>query len=322
MRERRPGIVDIVRDFIAVHEMLVQIVADARAEALRFEAVQALVGDDEASPLFRLKEACHAIFRPLSPAERGTAVTKTAAVPSGALLDLAIGSLFHEAMKLRENLYQQESYQPRIAALASGADDDANKLFAEFERIRRLAAARLQESAGECETLLDQTRRQLLRLMAATRDDHRIARALYEDQNRLGAVFEGGLDAVYERIYGSVQAGFEAAASSYAESAYFAETLALLEATRADADLKAQLRPLELYAAGMDAFMNRDYERSLTNLSSWIASEGARTQAWLSLAHSSLIHYPNLVETDDAPDLIERAKSLADEIQSHIVVGD
>ena len=65
-----------------------------------------------------------------------------------ALFDLAVGSLFHEAMKFRENFYQREVYGPRVRALRteSGAENEA--LFREFEKILAAVAQRLDEGAA------------------------------------------------------------------------------------------------------------------------------------------------------------------------------
>src|SRR5215831_5009120 len=97
----------------------------------RFEEVQALAGDTESSALFRLKERCHALFRA---GELG------GDLPRVALFDLAVGSLFHEAMKLRENLYQLQVYAPKVEAARSQAEPGSEELFEEFARI--LAASR------------------------------------------------------------------------------------------------------------------------------------------------------------------------------------
>ena len=58
------------------------------------------MGDGEDSVLFRLKERCHALFR-------GGEQPSEVVMRREALFDLAVGSLFHEAMKFRENLYQR-----------------------------------------------------------------------------------------------------------------------------------------------------------------------------------------------------------------------
>jgi len=81
------GLVDIVREFLSVHGLLRRLFERHHAGSLRFEEVQALAGDNESSPLFRLKERCHGLFR-------------AGEVGGAALFDLAVGSLFHEAMKV------------------------------------------------------------------------------------------------------------------------------------------------------------------------------------------------------------------------------
>ena len=152
----RVGLVDIVRDFIVVHRRFERLFEQFRAGNLQFEDVKLLVADSDSSVLFRLKERVHGLFRdrgPDLPLRRGEA-----------LFDLAVGSLFHEALKFRENLYQLEVYGPRVRALrAEGSDDD--DLLAEFAKILRGASDRLGESLRETETLLQQTRKQLPALL-------------------------------------------------------------------------------------------------------------------------------------------------------------
>jgi len=81
-------------------------------------AAKRLVGDDERSVLFRLKERCHALFRG---GDRAPGI----ATQREALFDLAVGSLFHEAMKFRENLYQRTVYGPKVRALRSQSGPEA-----------------------------------------------------------------------------------------------------------------------------------------------------------------------------------------------------
>jgi hypothetical protein len=152
------ALVDIVRDFIVVHQRFREIFARFREGSLHFEEVRHLVADSDSSVLFRLKERVHRRFRerdPARPLRRGEA-----------LFDLAVGSLFHEALKFRENLYQLEVYGPKVQELRGEVDDGADELLVEFEKILRAAADRLGESLRETETLLEQTRRQLLALLA------------------------------------------------------------------------------------------------------------------------------------------------------------
>jgi hypothetical protein len=96
-----------------------------------------------------------------------------------ALFDLAVGSLFHEAMKFRENFYQREVYGPRVLALRSEAGEEEGALFDEFERIQEGVSARLEEGLIETEGLLERTVEQLRRLLAAHADDPLVARLLF-----------------------------------------------------------------------------------------------------------------------------------------------
>ena len=137
MRSAPIGLVDIVREFLLAHRLLRRLFERQRSGGLRFDELQALAGDTEASVLFRLKERCHALFR---------AGVFGDDVPRVALFDLAVGSLFHEAMKLRENLYQLEVYAPKVEAARREAESGSEGLFEEFERILAASRERLAEA--------------------------------------------------------------------------------------------------------------------------------------------------------------------------------
>ena len=89
-----PGLVDIVRDFLAVDQAMRSLFERFRSGTLRFEEVRDRIAADEGSALFRLKERCHTLFRLGADASQ-------AARPREVLFDLAVGSLFHETMKFR-----------------------------------------------------------------------------------------------------------------------------------------------------------------------------------------------------------------------------
>lgn len=71
-----------------------------------------MVGTErDAGPLWQLKDLCHRIW----PQQQRDLHSH------GVLVDWLIGSLFHEAMKLKENLYLLGTYGPAAAALGGGA---------------------------------------------------------------------------------------------------------------------------------------------------------------------------------------------------------
>ena len=100
------SVIDLIRDFLEAHRRLRAVAARHRSGELQFAEVQSLVGEGEGSVLYRLKERCHNLYRavPVPQDEIGP----------GALFDLAVGSLFHEAMKFREGFYQLSAYGPKL----------------------------------------------------------------------------------------------------------------------------------------------------------------------------------------------------------------
>lgn len=317
---RAPGatIVDVVRDFLAAHRALRSMLARFRAGEPCFAEAALLVGESDASLLFRLKERCHAVLRPDA---------HGAAIRRGILVDLAVGSLYHEAVKFRENLYQQEVYAPRIRRLAEASASDAREseradqagasgpLLEEFERILLASQDRLQEALEETDALLDLTRAQIRLMLDEQRGDGLLARFLCEHPELVDQTYPEGHEALLRDIYGDVAAAFMLGARSYLESAYFAEAVVLLrEVLRRDPGNEHATR-LTHFADGMQAFLAGHYPRSVDELSRWldgIPHSWERRHA--ELARAALARLGNLVEGADRRRLLERAEHIADQI--------
>jgi hypothetical protein len=296
------GLVDIAREFLLAHRDLRRLFERHRQRSLRWDEVQRLVGDDEASVLFRLKERSHALFR-------GGAAG--AELPRVALFDLAVGSLFHEAMKLRENFYQLEVYAPKVEAARADAEPGSEALFDEFARILRASRTRLEEALGESESLLEQTRRQFRALLAAHRENGFVTRYLLENASLAEEVLGEPLDGVFASIHGDPVAGYALAARSYLESGYFDEARwALGEAAGRDPSQPA-LRAAASYADGMSAWLRGDYERALDHLEQWAGQPRAPEDApFRELALAAVSRLGQLVEGESAAALAARASAL------------
>jgi tetratricopeptide (TPR) repeat protein len=304
MRTTRSGLVDLVRDFLLAHRSLRGLVARFREGSLRFEEVAQLVGDTEESPLFRLKERCHSLFR--NDREGGGSMRREA------LFDLAVGSLFHEAMKFRENLYQQEVYGPKVKDLRSSAGCESGRLFQEFERILFAVGVRLAEALQETEALLALTRDQLRVLLADHRDEGLIARYLVERPALVSEVFSDGLEELLAEIHGDAARGFAVAARSYLESAFFEEAIGALEQARAHASRDGELVRLTLYAQGMQAFLGGRYAECFEHIGAWLDAGPSEDEApFLSLAQSALSRVDHLVAAPELKRVHAAAPGLA-----------
>lgn len=287
--------VQLLREFLVAHAELTEILETQSPDEISFASVRALVGDDNHSVLFRLKQRSHALFR-------SDGAHRSQAVRREALFDLAIGSLFHEAMKLRESLYQREFYAPRVASLKAASSEDPDELFFEFERILEKSSARLFEVVAEVRILLAQTRDQLRRLLIERAADRVVARFLLRKRDAVSAAFVEGLEGLLEAMYGDVRAGLIEAARSLLESAYFVEaSQTLREAARSGDEDLPEIKLLLLYSEGMQAFLDGDYRTSLSLLEDW-ADAGApcAQREFARLATCALSRLDRLVEDDES----------------------
>lgn len=313
MNDTSAGSVDIVREYLEVHERMVELFEQFRAGELDFGSVRDLCNDDERSPLFRLKERCHTLFR-------GKGADQ-APMRRAALFDLAVGSLFHEAMKFRENFYQQVVYAPRVRALRNNAaegDPEEAELLREFDKIQATAEARLGEALQETEALLAHTGDQLWALLRGRRDGL-ITRYLIEQCDRVEQLHPGGLDGLLEQMHGDATEGYVAAGLSYLASAHFglALTALTMASDRSGSDAatpRSDLARLSCYALGMRAFLEGDYPASLEQLEAWLDAEPDDSEErYASLAHAAISRIDRLVKEET---LVSRGAALAARIET------
>lgn len=263
MRGVQSGLVEIIRDFLHVNQRMRGLFGSFEDKSLRFDEVRDLVDDSEDSPLFRLKERCHHLFRADETDDR-------IQVRREVLFDLAVGSLFHEAMKLRENLYQREIYGPKVDRLRKRAGDQGDPFFAEFGKILAATEVRLEEAVDESRSLLKLTRQQFRVLLTDHAAEDLVARTLFHQRALVDSEFDGGLDELLEEIYRSAAAGLKAAALSYLRSAHFAEALEVVDEAKKRAVPREEWERLGAYAEGMQAFSAGRYSDCLERLQQWV----------------------------------------------------
>ncbi len=294
--------VDIAREFLLAHHELRRLFERHRERVLRWDDVQRLVGDTEESVLFRLKERTHALFR---------AGASAAELPRVALFDLAVGSLFHEAMKLRENFYQLQVYAPKVEAARIDAEPGSEPLFEEFARLLRVSRARLEEALRETESLLEQTRRQFRVLLTTHRESGLVMRYLLENASLAEEVLGETLDALFASIHGDAGAGYALAARSYLESGYFAAARGALAEAIARTSDAPELHAAAAYADGMDAWLRGDYEGALEHLERWTSGPPIPDDAaFRTLALAAVSRLELLVEGDRREALVASARGL------------
>ena len=301
------SLVDILREFLTAHEQLDQLAEKYKRNELVFSNLQEFVGDSDYSVLFRLKEKCHSLFRPEA---GGSKVAR----PREALFDLAVGSLFHEAMKFREDFYQREVYGPRVRSLRAEAGDEANGLFHEFERILSTVSTRLEEGLTETQSLMAQSWGQLRVLLSEQGAEGFVTRFLIERGETLEKLGPPGLEELLAAIHGDAASGYVNAGKSYLASGHYeAAHHTLAKALKRGGD-RDQISQLSAYARGMSAYLAGDYPESLVGLNEWAESGSTGDDSLKDLAHSAVSSLARLVEGDDRDQTLESAAKLLEKI--------
>lgn len=293
------SVVDLIRDFLEAHHQLRAVAAAYRSGELGFAEVQSLVGEGEGSVLYRLKERCHNLYRAVPVPEDK--------IGSGALFDLAVGSLFHEAMKFREGFYQLSAYGPKLERLRHTDRAEARELLAEFEKILDQTRLRIEDSLVETEVLLDWISGQLQSLLHEHGDEGSLARFLVEHGVEVAELTGASEAGLLSDLYGSVEAARLRAAESYLSSGFFDQALGAL------ADITAgSANSLRWYAEGMSAYLDGRYADCVERLGRWLAA-GTIDPGLAALAVSALGRVGQLVEGEaglpEAAELSERIRS-------------
>jgi hypothetical protein len=195
IRNKRPEFMrDVLRDFcLASVALEVQFGYFDASGRLQFEYLRDLLGEERNKGLlWRLKDTSHHLFRDPE-GERTT----------GPLLDWALGYVFHETIKLKEDAYQQETYAPRFQRLVEG------DLPAEVEGPAVELGGVLNQTRESIRREIDRIRfilHRCLELFPLYLEPHKrnmlLARLLYEQEELVSRAFGDRFEDLLLRLYG------------------------------------------------------------------------------------------------------------------------
>ncbi len=265
----------ILRDFMEAYLRSAEIGAQLRAGELDFSRVQRLVGESEEAALFRLKEECHALFR-------FDQESSESELQAEELFDLAVGALFHEAMKFREGYYLTTSYGPRLERMMS-EERAKGPLAQAFLNVIEAGRQRMLESEVEMAELFDETRDQLRIMLHQMPWSGAVARCLAESPDLTREVFGGELPALMASIYSSAADGYRLAVIDLLQNGHYAEAGSLLE--RDDCSDAAPFdRNVKIFANGMERYFAGESEAALEQLGTWIDAGAPGEATWREVA--------------------------------------
>lgn len=252
------NILEMVRGLLLSEISFQEIFKKYKEDNLHFSDIGSWVDDKGQSLLFHLKEKCHALFR-----HKG----KGPIHRHEWLLDLAIGSIFHEAMKLRENIYQIEVYIPKYLdyKLKVGKTAYERDYLQQFERIISKAGQGMREGMEETRSLFEHAKVQLIDLFKENAKNPFLVRFLLEHQTLLRRVYGSKkakeiLGVMFER--GFLDA-YTLAGQSYLNSEHYdLSSLYFSKAFKLD-PFNNEIEFLLNFSLGMNAYYKNVYLKGL-----------------------------------------------------------
>ncbi len=206
---------------------------DRRNEELRtqiWDGLTVMVGSEVAKgPLWQLKDLCHRLW---PEEEHGHNL-------EGSLIDWLVGSMFHEAMKLKENIYILNSYGPAAFRISGPGNSDASRSHAETASprlarmmdvkglIRRIVVDVIRQM-DQLAFLLGQTSYMLRTILSGLTSNMLVVRLLVEQEDVTFELWGEKADAVFaDMFYDAPEQGFCAAGRSYLSGQWYARALAM-----------------------------------------------------------------------------------------------
>jgi hypothetical protein len=260
------NIIEIVQGLLLSEVAFRKIFKKYKVGRLRFSDIGVWVDDKGQSLLYNLKERCHSLFR-----YQG----KKPIHKNEWLLDLVIGSIFHEAMKLRENIYQMEVYRPKYLQYKSklGKTGYEKNYIHLFERIILKAKQGVAEGMEETRSLFKDAMTQLIDLFRASYQNTFLVRFLLEHLTLLQEVY--GVKKTKEIFRLMFEKGFldayQLAGQSYLQSEHYdLASSYFLRALKTDAHHHG-LRFLLNFSLGMNEYYKNTYSKSLSYFSKLVS---------------------------------------------------
>jgi len=258
---RNKNLLEMIRRLLLAEVAFQEFFEKYRKGRLRFSDIGSWVDDKGQSLLYNLKDQSHSFFRGggKEPVHR-----------TEWLLDLAIGSIFHEAMKLRENIYQMEVYRPRYLQFKSKMGKTAysyeRDYLQRFERIISRAEQGVQEGVEETQSLFKDSVEQLIDFFKQNSKNPYLVRFLLEHQPLLQRVYgnKKSQEIFHLMFKKGLLDAYSLAGRSYLQSGHYdLSSLYFSKALRMDPS-DHELQFFMNFSLGMKAYYRNAYSKTIS----------------------------------------------------------
>ncbi|MGL1860997.1 MAG: hypothetical protein OCC46_00575 [Pseudodesulfovibrio sp.] len=161
--------------------------------SVEFETLQDLLGSEmDKGLLWRMKDTAHHVFRNDPHSQLG-----------GQFLDWAIGYIFHETIKFKEDAYQKQNYAPWFHKLSEGELDGSEKeITGQFFQILNQTEESMRRETDRIRFIMAKCRQLLPYYLRRYSDNVLLARYIFSENEMVKSVFREEYDGLIFAIYG------------------------------------------------------------------------------------------------------------------------
>jgi tetratricopeptide (TPR) repeat protein len=260
-KNRNRDLLEMVRKLLLAEAAFQEIFRKYKERKLRFSDIENWVDERGQSLLYNLKEQSHSLFR---------IGAKGSVQRDEWLLDLAIGSIFHEAMKLRENIYQMDVYGPRYLQFKSKMGKTAyeyeRNYLQQFERIISRAEQGIGEGMEETRSLFKDAVEQLIDFFRRNSANPYLVRSLLEHRPLLQRVYGNRMakEIFYLMFKKGLLDAYALAGQSYLQSGHYdLASLYFSKALKMDPS-DPELQFFMNFSLGMKAYYKNAYPKTMS----------------------------------------------------------
>jgi hypothetical protein len=192
--KRNEFVRDTLRDFCLVSRQFETVFETYDASGqISFDHIRDLIGKETCKgELWRLKDTAHLLFQSEPPT-----------LLVGRFLEWALGSLFHEAVKLMEDAYQLTNYKPWFLTLQRGKTlrPEEQLLGSELYSIIEQTADSIRREVKRIRFLLFHCRRMFILYLPAHVENPLLARFLYDQNDLVRSIFKSCYEDLVRAVY-------------------------------------------------------------------------------------------------------------------------
>lgn len=196
IRAKLPEFVrNLFRNFCqACHELEGQFQLFDENGNVEFAVLQNLLGNEmDKGLLWRMKDTAHHVFRN-DPDE----------ILAGQFLDWAMGYIFHETLKLKEDAYQKQTYAPWFHKITDSESTDADRAMGrELIQILNQTEESMSREIERIRFIMDKCRQLLPAYLTRYRDNVLLARFIFSQNDLVCEVFGADYDQLIAALYGN-----------------------------------------------------------------------------------------------------------------------